>query len=413
MSPRSANSPNGTTAMTSSAEMAVTKRPAGSVRSATSELATTSGGDQPWTWAAARDPDAEPEEKRRQRGDEIAAAHVIEMSRGERGDLEDEQSDVRCSDREERAHGRFALSPPSGLHCQGRGREQRKPEHHQVERSGVPEDLSERARRGRCPVRNRSVGAEEIGLAGRREYPQGDRREADESEQRNEPAEDLERAPEPAEQPGGDDQHRKQHERLQPHRRGEAEQQQERALAHERRLFEHAGESQERRNHQRIEERFGHEQAAVPERGRQHGERCRRESPTRASDRLSPEVDGNRDHGDRESLERLGYRHAASELADSQRQADECGGEQAVVRNGRIPDGQRARLPERLPDKPVDHLVRRDPGHVERAGSREAHDRREEHDRAHGERRRRLRPRLVSPVSQGGYTTPQPFKPVQ
>ena len=127
--------------------------------------------DQPWAWAAARDPDAEPEEERGQRGDEIAAAHVIEMSRGERRDLEDEKNDVRGGDREERAHGRFGLSLPSRLHRQGRRREQRKPEHHQVERSRVPDDLSERAGRGRSPVRDRSVGAEEIVLAGRVRAP--------------------------------------------------------------------------------------------------------------------------------------------------------------------------------------------------------------------------------------------------
>ena len=169
------------------------------------------------------------------------------------------------------------------------------------------------------------------------EHSQGDRREADESEQRNEPAEDLERAPEPREQPGGDEQHRKQHEGLQPHRRGEAEDQQERALADERRLFEHAGQPQERRDHQRVEERFGHEQAAVPERWGQHGERCRRESPARTRDRLSPEVDGNGDQRHRESLERLGDRHAAGEVAHRQRQTDERGREQAVVGNGRVP----------------------------------------------------------------------------
>ena len=130
---------------------------------------------------------------------------MIEVSRGEGRGLENEKSHVRRGDREKRADGKVVLSSPGRVDRQRGGCEEREPENHEVERGDMPGDLSERPGRRGSLIRNRPVRAQEIGLAGCVQHSQADRGEADESEQWNEPAEDLERAPEPREQAGGDE----------------------------------------------------------------------------------------------------------------------------------------------------------------------------------------------------------------
>ena len=97
---------------------------------------------------------------------------------------------------------------------------------------------------------------------------------------------------------------------------------------------------------ERVEERFGHEQAAVPERGWQHGERCRRERPARAREPALPR--GRRERRPATSRApgapgRSPRRDARS--PDRQRKPDERGREQAVVRNRRVPNGRACPTP--------------------------------------------------------------------
>ena len=169
-------------------------------------------------------------------------------------------------------------------------------------------------------------------------------------------------------------------------------------------LLQHAGKREERGRDERVEERLGHQQAAVPERGWQHGDRGSAERPARAREPDSQEVDGDGDQRHRERLKGLRRCDARREVSRRQRKADESGCEQAVVRNRALPNGERARLPERLPDEAVDHLVRSDPGHVERACYEESSECGEEHDRAHRDRcvpSSEARPGVVRPVGQG------------
>ncbi len=343
-------------------------------------------GDDGGTRARARDPQAETEHEERKGGDHVPLADVVEILDREERDLGDEQNDVGSRHCEERTCGGVLLAAHHRQNDERRGREQRQTECHRDDDPGMPRELRHRAARGSRRLRDLPVRPEQVASPGERNGHEGRGRQPDQGQDRRQPSHDRAGAPEPRVERDRDEQRGEQDERLQPYGGRDAHRQQEQALPLERRLLQHAGKREKGSRDERIEERFGHQQAAVPERGWQHGDRGSAERPARAHEPGSPEVDGDGDQRHRERLKGLRRCDARREVSRRQRKADESGCEQAVVRNRALSDGERARLPERLPDEAVDHLVRSDPGHVERACYEESSECGEEHDRAHRDR---------------------------
>ena len=334
-------------------------------------------------------PDAEPEKERGQGGDEVALADAVEMIHRERGDLTQEKEDVRRRRREEGTDGRRLLAANRRGDDERRGREHRQPQAHDHERAGVPRELLGQARRGRrgllrhCPVCAQEI-ARVVGVEGE----QDDRGQAEEPEDRQQPPQRRGGAAEPGVQAGCEEERGQEQEGLEPDGRGQAQRQQEEALPFQRGLLEHASQRHQCDSDRRVEERLRHQQAAVPERRREHGERCRDERPARSDEALAPEVDGHRGERHCERLERLRGREAALDvLRECERDSDERGSQEAVVGQRGPAHGERPVLPERLSHQAVDHLVGRDPRHVEGARDGKPGDGREDDDRADDEGR--------------------------
>lgn len=316
-------------------------------------------------------------------------ADVVEVAGGERRHLADEQEHVRSGHGGEGADGGIGLAPGRRPDHEAGGGEQGQAEGEQHERAAVPGGLLQGSVRGgglRGEHRVRAEGS--VPARTRREALHDSRAEPGENEQgehRGEPPGRRTRAAEPGVQAHPDEQGGEQDQPLQPHAGGGRDREEEHALTQRRRLLECPRRREERGGDERYEERLGHQQPAVPVRGREQAQHGGGEAPPRTRQRAAPEEDRDGDEGHRERLQSLGGANAGTDVVERQRQPDQRGREQAVVGGGGPAHRQLAGLPQRLAEQPVHHLVGRDPRHREAGGEPEAHAGGQEHDRPHGD----------------------------
>ncbi len=237
-------------------------------------------GDDSGTRACARDPQAETEHEERKGGDHVPLADVVEILDCEERDLGDEQDDVGGRHCEERTCGWVLLAARHREDDECRGREQRQTERHRDDDPGVPRELRHRAARGSRRLRDLPVRPEQVASPGERNGHECRGRKPDQGQDRRQPSHDRTGAPEPRVERDSDEQRGEQDERLQPYGSRDAHRQQEQALPLERRLLQHAGEREEGGRDERVEEGLGHQQAAVPERRWQHGDRGSARAPS-------------------------------------------------------------------------------------------------------------------------------------
>ena len=343
------------------------------------------------TRGSARDPRAQPDREERQRRDEVALGHVPDVLGREQAHLEDEQRDVRERDRDERAQGRVVV--PAGEHGEREGGDREHGDRESEDRNvePVPEDCDNAIAVHAGGLAERCVGAEH-GLG--RQFPathdddpcheqcdeQGDTGKPGERSQPG-PVASGDRVQRDSDEEGGEED-----ERLEPHRRRSRGPRRKDPVPPGRRLLDRAREREECRGDDGQRQRLGHQEAGVVQRGRGEGDRRGCDRPARRRQPPCPAVrrDGDERRGQR--LQQLGPADAVGQVEQSEGRTDEGRGEDAVVRRGQASHLERPRRPERLPDQPVNHLVRRDPRRREPPGRGEPDKRRDDHEARDGER---------------------------